>query len=128
MPTLICFCIEVGHAESQDDLLDMIAGMQSKRMDEQRVELEQLPGIAKPDSEQHPDDNFLELLMRCQGERLEDQRSELPVSNISSDGESQRTPNRGPTVPDEDFFTLIMRLQSGRMEDQRASVPMPKRN
>ncbi|XP_060848986.1 G-protein-signaling modulator 2 isoform X1 [Rhopalosiphum padi] len=115
-----------GHVESQDDLLDMIAGMQSKRMDEQRVELEQLPGIAKPDSE--PDDNFLELLMRCQGERLEDQRSELPVSNISSDGESQRTPNRGPTVPDEDFFTLIMRLQSGRMEDQRASVPMPKRN
>ncbi|XP_025418716.1 G-protein-signaling modulator 2 isoform X1 [Sipha flava] len=118
----------VGHAESQDDLLDMIAGMQSKRMDEQRVELEQLPGIAKPDIEQQPDDNFLEMLMRCQGERLEDQRSELPVSNISSDGESQRTPNRGPTVPDEDFFTLIMRLQSGRMEDQRASVPMPKRN
>lgn len=116
-----------GHADSQDDLLDMIVGMQSKRMDEQRVELEQLPGIAKPDTEQ-PDDNFLELLMRCQGERLEDQRSELPVSNISSDGESQRTPNRGPTVPDEDFFTLIMRLQSGRMEDQRASVPMPKRN
>lgn len=101
--------------------------MQSKRMDEQRVELEQLPGITKPDSEQ-PDDNFLELLMRCQGERLEDQRSELPVSNISSDGESQCTPNRGPTVPDEDFFTLIMRLQSGRMEDQRANVPMPKRN
>lgn len=106
----------------------MIAGMQSKRMDEQRVELEQLPGIAKPENDQQPDDNFLELLMRCQGERLEDQRSELPVNNMNSDGESQRTPNRGPTVPDEDFFTLIMRLQSGRMEDQRANITIPKRS
>ncbi|XP_069670848.1 G-protein-signaling modulator 2 isoform X2 [Periplaneta americana] len=121
----------------QDDLLDLIAGMQSKRMDEQRVALPHLPGLHPPaqsqvlqrlsvagmggDANSTPDDTFLEMLMRCQGSRLEDQRSSLP-GDTDSDTDP-RPPTRGPTVPDEDFFSLIMRLQSGRMEDQRATVP-----
>ncbi|XP_063239017.1 G-protein-signaling modulator 2 isoform X2 [Bacillus rossius redtenbacheri] len=120
----------------QDDLLDLIAGMQSKRMDEQRVALPHLPGLHPPaqsqvlqrlsvggfsDGNTTPDDTFLEMLMRCQGSRLEDQRSSLP----GEAGPEPRTPARGATVPDEDFFSLIMRLQSGRMEDQRATVPAP---
>lgn len=99
--------------EGQDELLDLIVGMQSKRMDEQRVALPHLPGLCPPQGGgAAPDDGFLEMLMRCQGARLEDQRSTLPSE-----------PTRGATVPDEDFFSLIMRLQSGRMEDQRATVP-----
>ncbi|PSN35366.1 G-protein-signaling modulator 2 [Blattella germanica] len=117
----------------QDDLLDLIVGMQSKRMDEQRVALPHLPGLHPPAQSQvlqrlsvsadgnTPDDTFLEMLMRCQGSRLEDQRSSLP-GDTDSDTDP-RPPTRGPTVPDEDFFSLIMRLQSGRMEDQRATVP-----
>lgn len=63
----------------QDELLDLIAGMQSKRMDEQRVALPHLPGLhpplpSQPDMLQRlsaagsnaPDDTFLEMLMRCQ--------------------------------------------------------------
>jgi hypothetical protein len=66
----------------QDDLLDLIAGMQSKRMDEQRVALPHLPGLHPPtqsqvlqrlsaagrgaDGNTTPDDTFLEMLMRCQ--------------------------------------------------------------
>jgi G-protein signaling modulator 2 len=55
----------------QDDLLDLIAGMQSKRMDEQRVALPHLPGLLPPtqmggDGDTTPDDTFLEMLMRCQ--------------------------------------------------------------
>ena len=66
----------------QDDLLDLIAGMQSKRMDEQRVALPHLPGLHPPtqsqmlqrlsaagrggDGNADPDDTFLEMLMRCQ--------------------------------------------------------------
>jgi G-protein signaling modulator 2 len=66
----------------QDDLLDLIAGMQSKRMDEQRVALPHLPGLHPPTQSQvlqrlsvtgmggdgniTPDDTFLEMLMRCQ--------------------------------------------------------------
>jgi hypothetical protein len=66
----------------QDDLLDLIAGMQSKRMDEQRVALPHLPGLHPPtqsqvlqrlsaagrggDGNSAPDDTFLEMLMRSQ--------------------------------------------------------------
>lgn len=123
----------------QDDLLDLIAGMQSKRMDEQRVALPHLPGLHPPtqsqvlqrlsvagrggDGNTTPDDTFLEMLMRCQGSRLEDQRSSLPADTDTDTDVEPRPPTHGPTVPDEDFFSLIMRLQSGRMEDQRATVP-----
>jgi G-protein signaling modulator 2 len=120
-------------SESPDDLLDMIVGMQSKRMDEQRVALPHLPGLNPPPASQKnqmiqrlslaggdnsaPDDAFLEMLMRCQGSRLEDQRSSLPEEPPAPEA------RKAPTVPDEDFFSLILRLQSGRMEDQRAAVP-----
>ncbi|KAI5729805.1 G-protein-signaling modulator 2 isoform X6 [Diaphorina citri] len=94
------------HTPGDDDLLDMIVGLQSKRMDEQRAAL---PHLADRENA-IPDDGFLDMLIRCQGARLEDQRSHLP--------------QEGSTVPDEDFFSLITRLQSGRMEDQRATVPV----
>nr|CAG4647869.1 EOG090X05CB [Moina brachiata] len=116
----------------KEDLLDLIAGMQSRRMDEQRASLPRLPGLnntdpdilrrlsSEPSAEEAaalPDENFFEMLMRCQGTRLEDQRSALPDSSPRR--------HRGPTMPDEDFFSLIMRLQSGRLEDQRAENPSP---
>ncbi|XP_065160523.1 G-protein-signaling modulator 2 [Atheta coriaria] len=116
------------------DLLDMIVGMQSKRMDEQRAALPILPGLqigslqqlAESRSNSIPDDNFLEQLARCQSSRLDDQRSQLPSAPMV-DAESEAPPpaaSRGATVPDEDFFSLIMRFQSsGRMDDQRAAVP-----
>ncbi|XP_044734115.1 G-protein-signaling modulator 2 isoform X2 [Chrysoperla carnea] len=127
-----------GVNDGRDDLLEMIVGMQSKRMDEQRVELTHLPGL-QPSSLQRltavaepapntPDDAFLEMIMRCQGSRLEEQRSTLPeVVDTESEHQPHGTPSiRGATVPDEDFFSLIMRFQSGRMEDQRATVPKPE--
>jgi len=46
-------------AAGSDDLLDLIFGMQSKRMDEQRASL--------PDSSPEPDDDkFFDMLIRCQ--------------------------------------------------------------
>lgn len=36
--------VNLPHNEGPDDLIEMIAGMQSKRMDEQRVSLPHLPG------------------------------------------------------------------------------------
>nr|CAG4641662.1 EOG090X05CB [Eurycercus lamellatus] len=66
----------------KEDLLDLIAGMQSRRMDEQRASLPRLPGLnnANPDILRRlsseppsgedvavlPDENFFEMLMRCQ--------------------------------------------------------------
>lgn len=118
---------EVCDSDDQDgeDLLELIAGMQSKRMDEQRVTLPYLPGL---NSNQDADDSFIEMLVRCQGSRLEDQRSPLPAASTVQDAEeehSQRSngTQAGSTVPEEDLFALIQRLQAGRMEDQRASGP-----
>lgn len=139
------------YSHARNALLEMIADLQSERMDEQRA---QLPGLVTshnrnggPISNQSssnfprgpsttepaPDDAFLDMLMRCQGSRLEEQRSELPRPNVTSDAEQGEPPNNnrrrgagannaGATVPDEDFFSLIMRVQGGRMEDQRAAV------
>lgn len=65
----------------KEDLLDLIAGMQSRRMDEQRASLPRLPGLnnanpdilrrlssepAGEDTAALPDENFFEMLMRCQ--------------------------------------------------------------
>ncbi|XP_037046634.1 G-protein-signaling modulator 2 isoform X1 [Bradysia coprophila] len=126
--------------ENRNALIEMIADLQSERMDEQRA---MLPGLVNrrgvaannfPANTPAPDDAFLDMLMRCQSTRLEEQRSELPISNITMDvenGESSRrvgASNSGATVPDEDFFSLIMRVQGGRMEDQRAAVPFPSSN
>lgn len=58
--------------------MESIAGMQSRRMDEQRASLPQLPGltnqhallqrlsVAAADTTPLPDDNFFDMLMRCQ--------------------------------------------------------------
>ena len=123
----------IAFVKGPDDLIDMIAGMQSKRMDEQRVALPHLPGLqssslqrlAESRNNSVPDDNFLDQLVRCQGSRLEDQRSPLPVPavDVEADPPPANSRKSGATVPDEDFFSLIMRFQSGRMDDQRAAVP-----
>lgn len=125
----------------EDDLLELIAGMQSKRMDEQRVTLPYLPGLnTNPKHQatmktpvrtpQDADDSFIDMVLRCQSSRLEDQRSPLPAASIIQDAEEE--PNQRSngnniqsttTVPEEDLFALIQRLQAGRMEDQRASGP-----
>lgn len=44
-------------------MLELIAGMQSKRMDEQRVTLPYLPGL---NTNKDADDSFIEMLVRCQ--------------------------------------------------------------
>merc|ERR1719410_1888741 len=76
----------------KDDLLDMIAGAQSCRLNEQRAPWNVLPGlnrskqpeilqrlsVATTDKDSLPDDNFFEQLMKMQGTRIEDQRSSLP--------------------------------------------------
>lgn len=119
-------------AESgKDELLDMIAGVQGSRMNEQRATVSFLPGLPKSkqpeilqrlsvaanNDENFPDETFFEMLMKCQGTRIEDQRSSLPLED------SDNVLQAAPTVPDEDFFSLIQRLQAGRLEDQRASFP-----
>lgn len=98
--------------ENRNTLLEMIADLQSERMDEQRAQLPTLPGlIASPQNQQTyrnlmnsqaqaanrreraPDDTFFDMLMRCQGSRLEEQRSELPRPTATHDIEQGEPPN-----------------------------------
>ena len=127
----------------KDELLDMIAGAQSCRLNEQRAPWNVLPGlnrskqpeilhrlsVATTDKDSLPDDNFFEQLMKMQGTRIEDQRSSLPgveqAEPVRSAGAAGAAgpPIPAPTIPDEDFFSLICRLQGGRIDDQRANLP-----
>ena len=129
-----------------NNLLEMIAGAQGQRMNEQRAGASALlPGLASSkqpevvqrlsvaaatdNEEDFPDETFFEALMKCQGSRIEDQRSSLPHEGAAGVDTSHEAAGEdgerlsAPTVPDEDFFNLIQRLQGGRLEDQRASLP-----
>merc|ERR1719356_1063368 len=78
---------------AKEELLDMIAGAQSSRLNEQRAPWSVLPGltrskqpeilqrlsVATTDKDSLPDDTFFEQLMKMQGTRIEDQRSSLPA-------------------------------------------------
>ncbi|XP_072840792.2 G-protein-signaling modulator 1 isoform X2 [Pogona vitticeps] len=104
-----------------EELFDLIASSQSRRLDDQRASVGNLPGLRltpnnlghlrmESDS-QEPGDDFFNMLMKCQSSRIDDQRCAPPNS----------VP-RGPTVPDEDFFSLIQRVQAKRMDEQRVDL------
>lgn len=95
-------------------------GIQSKRMDEQRVELPNLPGLCRSSISSGDGAEFSGKVTESRGSRLDDQRELLP--NDVDDEERAQSSSKASTVPDEDFFSLITRLQSGRMDDQRAKL------
>ncbi|XP_075041937.1 G-protein-signaling modulator 1 isoform X2 [Mixophyes fleayi] len=104
-----------------EEFFDLIASSQSRRLDDQRASVGNLPGLRlthnnmghlRVEGDQHePGDDFFNMLMKCQSARIDDQRCAPPDS----------TP-RGPTMPDEDFFSLIQRVQAKRMDEQRVDL------
>ncbi|XP_010876295.1 G-protein-signaling modulator 1b isoform X2 [Esox lucius] len=105
-----------------EELFDLIVSSQSRRLDDQRVSVSNLPGLrithnnlghlcvdADP---QEPSDDFFNMLIKCQSSRIDDQRCSPPEGGP-----------RAPTVPDEDFFSLIQRVQAKRMDEQRVHLP-----
>ena len=110
--------------------VDLIAGVQSHRMNEQRAAVPFLPGltrsskqapellqrlsVATNNEENFPDESFFEMLMKCQGSRIEEQRSSLP---------------NGPDI--QDPLLLHARNATGNNRnkensgDPQASVPLP---
>ncbi|KAM7046567.1 G-protein-signaling modulator 2 isoform 2-T2 [Acridotheres tristis] len=107
-----------------DEFLELLASSQSRRLDDQRASLSELPGLRLRQRGNHAvlghlvassnrdlDDDFFDILIKCQGSRLDDQRCAPPGAA------------KGPTVPDEDFFSLILRSQAKRMDEQRVHLP-----
>ncbi|KAJ8379751.1 hypothetical protein SKAU_G00005290 [Synaphobranchus kaupii] len=105
-----------------EELFDLIASSQSRRLDDQRANVGNLPGLRitqnnlghlRGDADlQEPGDDFFNMLIKCQSSRIDDQRCSPPDLGP-----------RGPTVPDEDFFSLIQRVQAKRMDEQRVHLP-----
>ncbi|XP_055988914.1 G-protein-signaling modulator 1 isoform X1 [Sorex fumeus] len=104
-----------------EELFDLIASSQSRRLDDQRASVGSLPGLRithnnlghlRGDGDpQEPGDEFFNMLIKCQSSRIDDQRC-LPPAVLP----------RGPTMPDEDFFSLIQRVQAKRMDEQRVGL------
>ncbi|XP_030640531.1 G-protein-signaling modulator 1b [Chanos chanos] len=105
-----------------EELFDLIASSQSRRLDDQRVSVSNLPGLRITHNNlghlcgdtdpQEPSDDFFNMLIKCQSSRIDDQRCSPPEGG-----------HRAPTVPDEDFFSLIQRVQAKRMDEQRVQLP-----
>ncbi|XP_069465668.1 G-protein-signaling modulator 1 isoform X2 [Ambystoma mexicanum] len=104
-----------------EEFFDLIASSQSRRLDDQRASVGNLPGLRITQNNmghlmvegdpQEPGDEFFNMLMKCQSSRIDDQRCAPPDA----------VP-RGPTMPDEDFFSLIQRVQAKRMDEQRVDL------
>uniref|UniRef100_A0A3B3YD61 G protein signaling modulator 1b n=1 Tax=Poecilia mexicana TaxID=48701 RepID=A0A3B3YD61_9TELE len=105
-----------------EELFDLIASSQSRRLDDQRVSVGNLPGLRITQNNlghlvgegdhQEPSDDFFNMLIKCQSSRIDDQRCSPPEAGPHA-----------PTVPDEDFFSLIQRVQAKRMDEQRVHLP-----
>ncbi|XP_071444634.1 G-protein-signaling modulator 2 isoform X2 [Hetaerina americana] len=96
----------------QDDLLDLIAGMQSKRMDEQRVALPHLPGLHPPRAQANNTSSSVV-------------HSHPALQHLTSNNTLACNPSDVSTTapPDDSFFEMLMRCQSTRLEDQRSTLP-----
>ncbi|KFM59201.1 G-protein-signaling modulator 2, partial [Stegodyphus mimosarum] len=93
----------------RDDLFDLIAGMQSRRLDEQRASLPRLPGLNYCTNEYYM-------------ERVP--RRHYTNNNTIPPGQSlHRTVGDAGDLTDDEFFEMLMRCQSSRIEDQRSSMP-----
>ena len=106
--------------QHRDELFDLIAGMQERRMDDQRANL---PPIRRNSATNGP-------------ESLPGQHHRIVnfVPNHNNNIPHLRTANRhthasrqmslgANVLPDDDFFEMLMRCQSSRLEDQRALIP-----
>uniref|UniRef100_A0A914VS42 G-protein-signaling modulator 2 n=2 Tax=Plectus sambesii TaxID=2011161 RepID=A0A914VS42_9BILA len=113
--------------QTNDEFFDMIAGAQGRRMNDQRAQLERLPGLHHPER----------LLSKLNNDK---QRITASASVDQMAGALRRDPQ--PTTSesvrkisadeapahalDEDFIDMLIRCQSTRIEEQRSELPSKK--
>ncbi|XP_054156899.1 G-protein-signaling modulator 2-like [Oppia nitens] len=140
----------VGQSASQDsqqssssadhfhDLIEMIAGMQERRMDDQRAALPPQPAVRRNSATNGPESlpqqrNHTSYVHQNNenggaGNELGGPAAaaRLRPNNVAN---ARRTaPNRqyslgANVLPDDDFFEMLMRCQDSRLEDQRTLMP-----
>ncbi|RWS15640.1 G-protein-signaling modulator 2-like protein [Dinothrombium tinctorium] len=115
----------------REELFDMIIGLQSRRMDEQRAPLppvrnftangpESLPG-AEPRNRPNYGSNCNNNTRALQRMATTSGNNELAAD--MSPHHSRQLSLGANVLPDDDFFEMLMRCQSSRLEDQRSVLP-----
>ncbi len=122
-----------------DDLFDLIAGMQERRMNDQRATLppirrnsatngpESLPGQRnRVNAYVQPNRNLNNNNNNNNNEinEINDLPRMRPINNLNRRIGTSRQMSLGANVlPDDDFFEMLMRCQASRLEDQRSLMP-----
>ena len=126
---------DLGNA--RDELLDMIAALQSRRLDEQRAPLSVLRRSLTSTSNganhsglSHNNSNSNQGTSTNQGGNATDEDEIDDVDDLSSSPQGQPTGRKtrqmslgANILPDDDFFEQLMKCQSSRLEDQRVTLP-----
>uniref|UniRef100_A0A915IF69 Uncharacterized protein n=1 Tax=Romanomermis culicivorax TaxID=13658 RepID=A0A915IF69_ROMCU len=136
--------------QGPEEFLDMVVGIQSRRMDDQRAILPELPGLQHPAQVLGP-----HLLMAAQQRQKEQQQQQnggtadttntnnISDSNTTSTNNSDNYSSKSMDDPsavknsqvaaaakceqshqlDDDFIEMLMRCQSTRIDEQRSELP-----
>lgn len=99
---------------NQNALLEMIADLQSERMDEQRA---QLPGlVASPQNLRQRQNLAAAAPINIQPTTINPRGSSVATNTTSIPNEP---------APDDAFLDMLMRCQGSRLEEQRSELPRP---
>lgn len=116
----------------RDDLFDLIAGIQGRRMDEQRA---QMPSGLRRANTTVNGSSSGHFFVNTTDRDSNFNRIHRPVASSSMDGHSiggrrgnfasSRQMSLDQNIhPDDDFFDMLMRCQGSRLEEQRSSLPV----
>ena len=114
-------------AECRDELFDLIEGIQSRRMDEQRAPLPPLRR-SRTTQETLPTKSASILSATSSTDSQTTDRSRMlhrMSTGISTEPirHDRQMSFSTDILPDEDFFDMLMKCQSSRLEDQRTTLP-----
>uniref|UniRef100_A0A8R1DQF6 Uncharacterized protein n=1 Tax=Caenorhabditis japonica TaxID=281687 RepID=A0A8R1DQF6_CAEJA len=119
----------------KEEFFDMLAKLQSNRMNDQRVDVSVLnsnPDFRVRQCDTEPDNSstdgsevLIDLLLNAQGRRMEDQRAPF-LPGLNENGQIiLRRLNTNPESEelDEHLVEWLMRVQSQRLDEQRSELP-----
>ncbi|CAI2357087.1 unnamed protein product [Caenorhabditis sp. 36 PRJEB53466] len=119
----------------KEEFFDMLAKLQSNRMNDQRVDVSLLksnPDFRVRQVDTEPDNSstdgsevLIDLLLNAQGRRMEDQRAPF-LPGLNENGQiilRRLNTNPGNEELDNHLVEWLMRVQSQRLDEQRSELP-----
>jgi len=115
------------HQECRDELFDLIEGIQSRRMDEQRAPLPPLRRSHTTQETHLPKNTSSTSIVSSADSQADRTRLHRMSTNVEINSD-QIKHNRQMSfstdiLPDDDFFDQLMRCQASRLDSQRTALP-----